>query len=103
MENSNSLPQDNVSDDKLFHSNDVTDLESVLFEAILSSPSIFSFKDFCRRYVISKYTNEQISKALQSLQNKKFLSRDSQFSIIKFHLQSVFPYSTPQISDYWLG
>ena len=103
MENSNSLPQGPVSVDKLFHLHDVTDLESELFDAILSSPSIFSFKDFCNRYVIRKYTQEQISKALQSLQNKRLLSYDSQFRVIKLHLQSVFPYSTPSISDHWLS
>ena len=103
MENLNSLPQGTVSVDKLFHLHDVTDLESELFDAILSSPSIFSFKDFCKRYIIRKYTQDQICKALQSLQNKKFLSYDSQFRIIKLHLQSVFPHSTPQLSDHWLG
>ena len=103
MENSNSLPQDSVSGVKLSHLNDVTDIESVLFDAILSSQSIFSFKDFCNRYVIRKYTSEQISSALQSLLNRKFPSIDNQFSIIKFHLQSVFPYSTPQVSDQWIS
>jgi hypothetical protein len=103
MENSNSITQGTVSVDKLSHLHDVTDLESELFDAILSSPSIFSFKDFCKKYIIRKYTHEQISKALHSLLNKKFLSYDNQFPIIKFHLQSVFPYSTPQISDYWLS
>ena len=103
MENSNPLLQGTVSVDKLFHLNDVTDLESELFDAILSSPSIFSFKDFCKRYVIRKYTQDQISAALQSLIKKKFLTYDSQFRIIKLHLQSVFPYSTPQLSDHWIS
>jgi hypothetical protein len=103
MENLNSLPQGTVSVDQLYHLNDVKSLESVLFDAILSSPSIFSFKDFCKRYVIRKYSQEQISRALQSLLSRKFISYDNQFSIIKLHLQSVFPYSTPQISDHWLS
>ena len=102
MENSNSLPQDSISDDKLSQVNDVTDLEYELFDAVFSSPSTFPFKDYFKG-IIRKFTQEQISEALQSLQNKKFLSYDSQFSIIKFHLQSVFPYINPQLSDHWLG
>ena len=103
MENLNSLPQGTVSVDKLFHLHDVTDLESELYDSILSSPSIFSFKDFFKSYVKRKYTEEQIFKALESLINKKLLSYDSQFRNIKLHIQSVFPYSTPQLSDHWLG
>jgi hypothetical protein len=103
MENLNSLPQGPVSVDKLFHLHDVSDLESELFDAILSAPSIFSFKDFCKKYIMRNYTQEQIAKALQSLQNKRLLSYDSQFRLIKLHLQSVFPYSTPPVSDHWLG
>ncbi len=103
MENLNKLPLEPVSVDKLFHLHDVTDLESELYDAILTAPSIFSFKDFCKRYIIRKYTQDQICKALQSLIDKKFLSYDSQFRIIKLHLQSVFPYTTPQTSDHWLG
>ncbi len=103
MENLNSLPKGTVSVDKLFHLHDVTDLESELFDAILSSPSNFSFKEFCKSYVKRKYTEDQICKALQALINKKLLSYDSQFRNIKLHIQSVFPYSTPQISDHWLG
>jgi len=103
MENLNSLPQDTVSVDKLFHLHDVTDLESEFFDAILTSPSIFSFKDFCKSYVLRKYNQEQIYEALQSLINKKFLSYDSQFKIIKLHLQSIFPYINPQTSDQWIS
>ena len=103
MENLILLPKGIVSVDKLFHLHDVTDLESELYDAILSSPSIFSFKDFCKNYVIRKYNQEQIYEALQSLINKKLLSYDSQFKVIKLHLQSFFPYITPQTSDYWIS
>ena len=103
MENLKLLPQDIVSVDKLFHLHDVTDLESELFDAILTSSSIFSFKDFCKSYFIRKYNQEQIYEALQALINKKFLSYDSQFKIIKLHLQSIFPYINPQSSDYWIS
>jgi len=102
MDNLNSPPKGTVSVDKLFHLHDITDLESELFDAILSS-SIFLFTDFCKSYVKRKYTEEQICNALQTLINKKFLSYDSQFRNIKLHIQSVFPYSTPQISDQWLS
>jgi|GEM_PF-954594 len=103
MENLNSLPPDTVSVDKLFHLHDVTDLESELFDAILTSPSIFSFKDFCKSCVLRKYNQEQIYEALQSLINKKLLSYDSQFKIIKLHIQSIFPYNNPQTSDHWIS
>ena len=102
MENLNKLPQSTVSADKLFHLHDNTDLESELFDAILSAESIFSFKDYCKS-VNKKYTQEQISKALQSLQNKKFRTNENQFNTIKLHFQSIFPYSTPQTSDHWLA
>ena len=103
MENLILLPKGIVSVDKLFHLHDVTDLESELYDAILSSPSIFSFKDFFKNYVIRKYNQEQIFEAFQSLINKKLLSYDSQFKIIKLHLQSIFPYINPQTSDYWIS
>lgn len=103
MENLNSVPPDTVSVDKLFHLHDVTDLESELFDAILSSPSISSFKDFCKNYFIRKYKQEQVYEALQSLINKKLLSYDSQFKVIKLQLQSIFPYFNPQTSDYWIS
>ena len=103
MGNLNSLPQGTVSVDKLFHLQDVTDLESELYDAILTSPSIFSFKDFCKSSVIRKYNQEQIYEALQSLINKKLLSYDSQFKVIKLHLQSYFPYINPKTSDYWIS
>ena len=103
MENLNSLPHDTVSVDKLFHLNDVTDLESELYDAILTSPSVFSFKDFCKSNFTRKYNQEQIYEALQSLINKKLLSYNSQFNIIKLHLQSFFPYNNPQTSDYWIS
>jgi len=83
------LPHGIVSVDKLFHLNDVTDLESELFDDILSSSSIFNFKEFCENYFIKKYNKEEICEAFQSLINKKFLSYDSQFRIIKLNLQSV--------------
>ena len=103
MENLILLPNDLVSVDKLFHLHDVTDLESELYDSILSSPSIFSFNDFLMNYVIRKYNQEQIIEAFQSLVNKKFLSYDSQFKIIKLHLQSIFPYINPRTSDYWIS
>ena len=103
MENLNSLPQDTVSVDKLFHLQDVTDLESELYDAILTSPSIFSFKDFCKSSVIRKYNQEQIYEALQSLINKKLLSYDSQFKVIKLHLQSIFPQINLQTSDFLIS
>jgi len=102
MGNSISSLQEIAYANKTFNIHDVTGLESELFDAILTSRTIFSFKDFCKKQVIRNYTQEEISKALQSLQNKIFLSHDSKFNIIKLHLQSVFPYSTPQISDYWI-
>jgi hypothetical protein len=103
MENLNSLLQDNVSVDKLFHLHDVTDLESELFDAILTSPTIFSFKDFCKSHIMRKYDQKQIFEALQSLINKKLLSYDSQFRIIKLHLQSIFPHINSKTSDYWIS
>ena len=103
MENLILLPNGIVSVDKLFHLHDVTDLESELYDAILSSPSIFSFKDFFKNYFMRKYNQEQIFEAFQSLINKKFLSYDSQFKIIKLHLQSIFPYINPLTSDHWIS
>ena len=103
MENLILLPKGIVSVDKLFHLHDVTDLESELYDAILSSPSIFSFKDFFKNYFMRKYNQEQIFEAFQSLINKKFLSYDSQFKVIKLHLQSIFPQINLQTSDYWIS
>ena len=103
MENLILLPKGIVSVDKLFHLQDVTDLESELYDEILSAPSIFSFDAFFKNYVMRKYNQEQIFEAFQSLINKKFLSYDSQFKIIKLHLQSIFPYINPQTSDHWIS
>ena len=103
MENLILLPNGIVSVDKLFHLHDVTDLESELYDSILSSPSIFSFNDFFKNYVMRKYNQEQIFEAFQSLINKKFLSYDSRFKIIKLHLQSIFPYINPLTSDHWIS
>ena len=103
MENSNELKRNILSVDNRVHWQDGTDLESELSDAILKSSSIFSFKYFCERYLTRKYNQEQIGKAFQSLINKNYLSNDSQFNIIKLHLQSVFPHSTPQVSDHWVS
>lgn len=103
MGNSILLPKGVVSVDKLFYLHDVTDLESELYDEILSAPSIFSFDDFFKNYIMRKYNQEQVFEAFQSLINKKFLSYDSQFKIIKLHLQSIFPYINPQTSDHWIS
>ena len=89
MENSNKLPKGNISVDKLFHLNGVTDIESELFDAILTSSPSLSFKELCKKYLSKKYTEAQISRAFQSLENKNFLSYDRKFNIIELHLQSV--------------
>jgi len=103
MENLNSLPQGTFSVDKLFHLHDVTDLESELYDAILSSTTIFSFNEFFKNCGIRKYNQEQIFEAFQSLIDKKFISYDSQFKIIKLHLQSNFSHSNLQTSEYLIS
>jgi len=90
MENSNKLPKGNISVDKLFHLGGVTDIESELFDAILTSSSFFSFREISKNFLSKKYTRAQIFNAFQSLENKNFLSYDSKFNIIELHLQSVF-------------
>ena len=89
MENSNKLPKGKISVDKLFHLNGVSDIESELFDAILTSSPNLSFGKLSKKYLSKKYTEAQISIAFQSLENKNFLSYDSKFNIIELHLQSV--------------
>ena len=91
MGNSVRLPKGNISVDKLFHLHGVTDAESELFDAILTASPSFSFKDLSKHYLTKKYTQEQISEAFRSLENKKFLTYNSKFNIIELHLQSVIP------------
>ena len=90
MENPNKLPEGTVSVDKLFQLNGVTDLESELFDAILTLAPVFSFKDLILNYISKDYSQEQILTAFQSLEDKHFLSYDRQFNTIKLHLKSVF-------------
>jgi hypothetical protein len=90
MDNSNKLPEGQISVDKLFHLHGVSDLESELFDAILTLAPIFSFKELQMNYISKNYTQEQILKAFQSLEDKNFLSYDRQFNSIKLHLQSIF-------------
>ncbi len=90
MENSDTLPQGTVSVDKLFQLHGVTDLESELFDAILTLAPIFSFNELLMNYLSKQYSQEQILKAFQSLENKNFLSYDRQFNTIKLNLQSIF-------------
>ena len=73
MENSNKLPKGKISVDKLFYLKGVTDLESELFDAILTLAPTFSFKELTRNYLSKQYTEEQIYSAFQSLENKNFL------------------------------
>ena len=90
MENSNTLPTGNISVNKLFHLHGVTDIESELFDAILSSSSFISFQEISKNFLSKKYTRLQIFNAFQSLESKNFLSYDREFRIIELHLQSVF-------------
>ena len=76
MENSNNLLEGTISVDKLFQLPDVTDLESELFDAILTLAPIFSFKELVRNYISKEYTLEQILNAFHSLESKNFLTYD---------------------------
>ncbi len=90
MENSNNLLEGTISVDKLFQLPDVTDLESELFDAILTLAPIFSFKELVRNYISKEYTLEQILNAFHSLESKNFLTYDRQFNTIQLHLKSIF-------------
>ena len=90
MENSNKLPKGKISVDKLFYLHGVTDLESELFDAILTLAPTFSFKELTWNYLSEKYTEEQIISAFHSLEDKNFLSYDRQFNFIELHLQTIF-------------
>ncbi len=89
MENANELPKGNISVDKLFHLPGVNDIESELFDAILTASPSFSFNDLSENSLTAKYTHEQIFNAFKSLENKKFLSYNDKFNIIELHLQSI--------------
>ena len=90
MENTDNLPIGTISVDKLFQLHGVTDLESELFDAILTLAPVFSFSELRKNYISKEYSQEQILNAFQSLENKNFLSYDRQFNTIKLHLQSIF-------------
>lgn len=89
MENYNELPKGNISVDKLFHLPGVNDIESELFDAILTASPNFSFNDLREHSLTAKYTPEQILNAFKSLEKKKFLSYNDKFNIIELHLQSI--------------
>lgn len=88
MKNWNKLLDRSIIVNRTVHLDGITDIESELYDAILTSPPGISFDDLKDKYCDNKYTNEQIIKAFQSLERKKYLNYDDRFNTIDLYLKA---------------